>query len=78
MHVSANATISVFIFDIGLKFDFEIVFACLYLIKVELNTPLWGPWGLISLGKHCPEAQNCQDVTEWNFVMVEKQFQDQP
>ena len=27
MHISANATISVFIFDIGLKFYFEIIFA---------------------------------------------------
>ena len=41
----------------------------MYLIKVELNTPLRSPWGLISLCKHCPEAQNCQDVTKWKFVM---------
>ena len=35
-----------------------------------MNTPLWGPWGLISLRKHFPEAQNCQDVTKWKFVMA--------
>ena len=44
----------------------------LYFIKVELNTPLWGTWGLISLCKHCPEAQNCQDLTKWKFVMNDK------
>ena len=51
---------------------------CLYLIKFELNTPLWGPWGLISLFKHCPEARYCQDVTKWKFVMYAGQWYNLP
>ena len=43
---------------------------CLYLIKIEVNTPFCGPWGLISLCKHYPEAQKCQDETKWKHVMV--------
>ena len=74
MHISANATIFSHDFWYWTEMLFWDTFCtllvCIYIVvKTELNTPLWGPWGLISLCKHCPEAQNCQDVTKWKFAM---------